>query len=141
MAIQAYGLKPYRVRPPARTDTYRFNVEAKVPPGATADQVKAMLRNLLTERFKLAFHYEKTETQAYALVVAKGGLKIKESAPPSPVAAPSGGAAQTKARTGHRRGRVYLLPSARRHGSRSRERPHPLGGKECPDGASGRVVQ
>ena len=96
MAIQAYGLKPYQLRPPARTDTYRFNVDAKVPPGATADQVKAMLRNLLTERFKLAFHYEKTETQAYALVVAKGGLKIKESAPSSSVAPAEGGAAQPK---------------------------------------------
>jgi uncharacterized protein (TIGR03435 family) len=96
MAIQAYGLKPYQLRPPVRTDTYRFNVEAKVPPGTTADQVKVMLRNLLAERFKLAFHYEKTETQAYALVVAKGGLKIKESAPPSPVAPPEGGAAQPK---------------------------------------------
>lgn len=96
MAIQAYGLKPYQLRPPARSDTYRFNVEAKVPTGATADQVKVMLRNLLAERFKLAFHYEKTETQAYALIVAKGGLKIKESAPPSPVAPPEGGAAQPK---------------------------------------------
>ena len=96
MAIQAYGLKPYQLRPPAVTDTYRYNVEAKVPPGATADQVKVMLRNLLAERFKLAFHYERRETPAYALVVAKGGVKIKESAPPSPVAPPEGGAAQPK---------------------------------------------
>ena len=95
MAIQAYGLKPYQLRPPARTDTYRFNVEAKVPPGATADQVKMMLRNLLTERFKLAFHYEKTETQAYTLVVAKGGIKIKESGPPS-VAPSENGAKQPR---------------------------------------------
>jgi uncharacterized protein (TIGR03435 family) len=96
MAIQAYGLKPYQLRPPARTDTYRFNGEAKVPSGATADQVRVMLRNLLTERFKLAFHYEKTETEAYALVVAKGGLKIKESAPPSAIAPSDAGAVQPK---------------------------------------------
>ena len=129
MAIQAYGLKPYQLRPPAGTDTYRFNVEAKVPPGATANQVRVMLRNLLTERFKLAFHYEKTETQAYALVVAKGGLKIKESAPASRLH-PRRAARATKARTGHRRGRVYRFCPARRHGSRPRERPHPLGGKQ-----------
>jgi uncharacterized protein (TIGR03435 family) len=90
MVIQAYGLKPYQLRPPAITDTYRFDVEAKAPPGSTADQVKVMLRNLLAERFKLAFHYEKAETRAYALVVTKGGLKIKESAPPE------AGAAQPK---------------------------------------------
>ncbi|MEO8368141.1 MAG: TIGR03435 family protein [Candidatus Solibacter sp.] len=96
MAIQAYGLKPYQVRPPVITDTYRFNVEAKVPPGATADQVKVMLRNLLAERFKLAFHYEKRETQAYALVVAKGGLKLKESTPPLPIAPPKNDTAKPK---------------------------------------------
>lgn len=98
IVIQAYGLKPYQLRPPARTDTYRFNVEAKVPLGATADQVKVMLRNLLAERFKLAFHYQKTETQAYALVVAKGGLKIKESASLFSVAPSEGGAAPPKPR-------------------------------------------
>jgi uncharacterized protein (TIGR03435 family) len=45
-------------------------------------------------RFTRAPSQLTTETQAYALVVAKGGLKIKESAPPSPVAPPEGGAAQ-----------------------------------------------
>lgn len=86
MAIQAYELKAYQLRPPASADTTRFNVAAKVPPGATAEQVKVMLRNLLAERFKLAFHYEKTEKQGYALVVAKSGLKMKESVPPATTA-------------------------------------------------------
>jgi uncharacterized protein (TIGR03435 family) len=91
MALQAYDLKPYQVRPAVSTDTSQFNVEAKVPPGATAEQVKAMLRNLLAERFKLAFHREKTEKQGYVLVVAKSGLKMKESAPdPPPASAESG---------------------------------------------------
>jgi uncharacterized protein (TIGR03435 family) len=84
MVIEAYGVKPYELRPPFSTDTYRFNVEAKVPPGATAAQVKVMLQNLLAERFKLAFHYQKSETQGYSLVVAKSGLKMKESSPPTP---------------------------------------------------------
>jgi uncharacterized protein (TIGR03435 family) len=51
-----------------------------------------MLRNLLAERFKLAFHYGKAETQGYALVVAKSGLKMQESAP-DPPAAPAEGVA------------------------------------------------
>lgn len=84
MVIQAYGVKPYELRPPVSTDTYRFNVEAKVPPGATAAQVKVMLQNLLAERFNLAFHYQKSETQGYSLVVAKSGLKMKESRSPAP---------------------------------------------------------
>jgi uncharacterized protein (TIGR03435 family) len=90
MALYAYGLKPYELRPPASTDTNQFNVEAKVSPGATAAQVKVMLRNLLAERFKLTLHYEKTETQGYALVVAKSGLKMREGGPPP--APPEGGA-------------------------------------------------
>lgn len=80
MALQAYGLKIYQLRPPYSQDAIGYNVEAKVPPGATAEQVKVMLQNLLTERFKMAFHYEKTETPGYALVVAKSGLKMAESA-------------------------------------------------------------
>jgi uncharacterized protein (TIGR03435 family) len=38
-----------------------------------------MLQNLLAERFKLTFHREKKEVQAYDLVVAKNGPKLKES--------------------------------------------------------------
>jgi uncharacterized protein (TIGR03435 family) len=62
----------------------RFNISAKVPPGATKEQLKLMLQNLLSERFKLAFHFEKKELQIYDLVVAKGGLKMKESPPEPP---------------------------------------------------------
>jgi uncharacterized protein (TIGR03435 family) len=86
MVLQAYGLKNYQLRPAFSPDADEFNVEAKVPPGATAEQVKMMLRNLLAERFKLVFHYDKGETQGYALVVAKSGLKMKESAPDTPPA-------------------------------------------------------
>ena len=96
MVITAYGVEPYRVRPLVITDTNRFDVEAKVPPGSTAEQVRMMLRNVLAERFKLKFHNEKIETQGYALVVAKGGLKLKESTPPLPIAPPDGDAAKPK---------------------------------------------
>jgi uncharacterized protein (TIGR03435 family) len=50
-------------------------------------QVKVMPRNLLAKHFKLA---EKTETHGYALVAAKSGLRMKESAP---LAAPAEGGA------------------------------------------------
>jgi uncharacterized protein (TIGR03435 family) len=86
MVVDAYGLKPYQVRPPYSEDNSRFNIVAKAPPGTTAAQIKLMLRNLLAERLKLAFHYEKTEVPGYALVVAKSGLKMKESAPAIPPA-------------------------------------------------------
>jgi uncharacterized protein (TIGR03435 family) len=39
-----------------------------------------MLQNLLAERFKLALHHETKELPMYALVVGKGGPKLKEAA-------------------------------------------------------------
>src|ERR1019366_4651230 len=84
MVLYAYGLKAYQIRPPASEDTTRFNVAAKVSSGVTAEQVRVMLRNLLADRFKLAFHHEKTEVKGYALVVAKRGSKMKESATDPP---------------------------------------------------------
>jgi uncharacterized protein (TIGR03435 family) len=38
-----------------------------------------MLRQLLNERFHLAFHRERKEMLIYALTVAKGGPKLKEA--------------------------------------------------------------
>jgi len=81
MALYAYSLKPEQLRPPVSTDATEFNLEAKVPPGATPEQVRAMLRALLAERLKLEFHRGKAEVDGYTLVVAKGGVKMKESAP------------------------------------------------------------
>ena len=47
-----------------------------------------MLQGLLAERFKLAIHRESKEQAVYAMVMGKGELKIKPSAPPP--AAPDG---------------------------------------------------
>jgi uncharacterized protein (TIGR03435 family) len=79
MVVTAYEVKGYQIRPPIAEDTALYDVTATVPAGATREQVKEMLRNLLTDRFKLAFHREQVELPGYALVVAKGGLKMKES--------------------------------------------------------------
>ena len=86
MVLQAFGLKPYQLSS-ALTDGAKFDVAAKIPPGATKEQVRTMLQSLLAERFKLAYHYEKKEMQVYDLVVGKGGVKMKESPPEPPPAA------------------------------------------------------
>ena len=57
----------------------RFNVSATIPDGTSKEQFRAMLQNLLVDRFKMATHWEKKEIQTRDLVVAKGGYKIKES--------------------------------------------------------------
>jgi uncharacterized protein (TIGR03435 family) len=60
----------------------RFDITAKVPAGATKEQVAGMLQNLLAERFHLTLHRVTKEFSGYALVVAKGGAKLRESAGP-----------------------------------------------------------
>src|SRR5262249_1031983 len=55
---------------------------------ATIDDVHTMLQNLLTARFHMKVHFDKKEMQAYTLVVAKGGLKMKPAAAGSAGAAP-----------------------------------------------------
>ena len=58
-----------------------FSIRAKVPEGATKEQLRQMQQNLLIERFGLKYHFEKKETQGYELVIGKNGPKLKESEP------------------------------------------------------------
>jgi uncharacterized protein (TIGR03435 family) len=71
-------------------DSQRFDVIAKVPDGATKKDAQIMLQNLLADRFKLKLHKESKAASVYELVVAKGGIKMKEAA--QTVAAPAEGA-------------------------------------------------
>jgi uncharacterized protein (TIGR03435 family) len=77
---RAYGIETFQLSAPDWMRATRFNIAAKVPMGATREQFKLMLQNMLAERFKLSVHFEKKEMQRSELVVAKGGPKLKESA-------------------------------------------------------------
>ena len=59
----------------------RFDITAKVPGGATKEQVTQMMVSLLKERFHFAYHLDKKDFDAYDLVVAKGGSKLKDAEP------------------------------------------------------------
>jgi uncharacterized protein (TIGR03435 family) len=59
----------------------RFDVEACGPENATRAQFQAMVRRLLTERFSLRVQQTSKEVNAYALVVARGGVRLKASEP------------------------------------------------------------
>jgi uncharacterized protein (TIGR03435 family) len=76
----AYQLKNYQVIGPDWIASERFDVAGKLPAGATRDQVPAMLQSMLEDRFKMKSHRDSKEFPVYALVVAKSGLKLKESA-------------------------------------------------------------
>lgn len=86
MLLTAYDLKNYQVNGPSWLDTERYDVAAKVPAGATKEQVRVMWQNLLRDRFGLALHHESKEFQVEDLVVGKDGSKLKES-PEDPDAA------------------------------------------------------
>ncbi|MGA9108105.1 MAG: TIGR03435 family protein [Bryobacteraceae bacterium] len=96
----AYDVKPYQISGPDWMGGMgeRFDILAKMPEGATKEQVPAMLQALLADRFKLAIHRESKERPVYELVVGKGGPKMKESPPDAP--APPAAAAKSDAAPG-----------------------------------------
>ena len=77
-------------------DKDRYVIDGKAPADLevamqkmnTTDRIQhdhAMRQSLLAERFHLKVHFEVREMPVYALVPAKGGLKIKAVADPAPV--------------------------------------------------------
>jgi uncharacterized protein (TIGR03435 family) len=83
----AYQVKTFQISGPEWLGSDRFSIVAKMPPGATREQVPEMMKALLADRFKLTFHRESKDQSVYALTVMKTGLKLTESAPDD--AAPS----------------------------------------------------
>ena len=81
LVAMAWQVANDRVDGPAWTENEGFDIIAKPAPGATRDEVFAMLRNLLMERFKLEIHHEQKPVPVYALVVARNGPKLHPSAP------------------------------------------------------------
>jgi uncharacterized protein (TIGR03435 family) len=88
----AYKIKPHQLSAPDWIGGERWDIQAKLPEGATKEQVPEMLQALLADRFKVRVHHDSKEVPVYALVVAKGGPKLKESPPD---AAPVEGAPPT----------------------------------------------
>jgi uncharacterized protein (TIGR03435 family) len=82
LICKAYDVKPYQVSGPPWLQTgQRFDIVANLPAGTTKEQVPQMLQALLADRFKLVVRKDTKEQTVYGLVVAKGGIKIKESDP------------------------------------------------------------
>jgi len=73
----AYKLRLYEISGPEWMVTDRFDIAARLPDGATKDDVPEMLRALLKDRFNLETHNELTDQPVLALVAAKGGAKLQ----------------------------------------------------------------
>ncbi len=57
----------------------RYDIVARADHAAGDDELMKLLQTLLVERFQLTFHHEKRILSGYALVAAKGGIKMTPS--------------------------------------------------------------
>jgi uncharacterized protein (TIGR03435 family) len=79
LLLSAYFVRPQQLAGPGWIDTTTYDINAKIPPGTTNDQFQLMLQSMLEDRFKLKLHHETRSIAGYNLVVAKGGLKLRDS--------------------------------------------------------------
>jgi uncharacterized protein (TIGR03435 family) len=78
----AYDVKDYQIIGPDWMASDHFDIVAKRPDGVEGEKaLRGMMASLLQDRFKITMHRETRDLPAYALVVGKGGLKIKEVPP------------------------------------------------------------
>jgi uncharacterized protein (TIGR03435 family) len=64
----------------------RFDIIAKAPPETPTDQLLAMLRTLLTERFHMVLHREQRRIPHFDLAVTKNGPKLPLAEGDAPMA-------------------------------------------------------
>jgi uncharacterized protein (TIGR03435 family) len=110
LLLEAFAIPSGLLLAPDWTDTDAFDISAKLPNGATHEQLPEMLQSLLEDRFGLTFHRGAKEGMVNALVVAKGGLKVKPAAPDSAQPAWVSVAAAAKAPYGYGRGARQMSP-------------------------------
>jgi uncharacterized protein (TIGR03435 family) len=60
-----------------KSKQFLYDVVAKGTPGASREQLQAMMQTLLRERFRLVTHREQKQMSYYALIPAKNGPKIR----------------------------------------------------------------
>lgn len=90
IVAQAYGIKAHDVFGPAWIASENFEIIAKIAPETAKlpeeqrwKQIQAMTQSLLADRFKLEVHRDTREMPVYALIPAKGGLRLGPIGPPS----------------------------------------------------------
>jgi uncharacterized protein (TIGR03435 family) len=82
LIVAAYDIQLFQLTSPNLPD--RHDVEARVPEGASKEQFRVMLQNLLAERFQLKLHHQPQEITVYTLVMGKGGSKLGSLQSPAP---------------------------------------------------------
>jgi len=78
LICSAYNVEDFQVSGgPKWVDDDRYDINAKAEGAANGAQLDVMLQTLLADRFQLAVHHEQKIGPAFALVVAKSGMKIQ----------------------------------------------------------------
>ena len=79
---QVYGLRDFQIIAAPQWNAIigdgrdrRYYIQAQGPESATQDQLKEMVKTLLSDRFQRRSHKETRDLPVYALVVAKDGVK------------------------------------------------------------------
>jgi uncharacterized protein (TIGR03435 family) len=108
--LYAYELHDYQLSGgPKWAASEAFDITAKAEaPTNKHDDLFAMLRTLLADRFQLVLRKETKPLPAYALVAAKGGLKLKP-APADAVGGTSSGSAKLTAHAASMKGIADLI--------------------------------
>jgi uncharacterized protein (TIGR03435 family) len=73
----AYRARDFQIVGPDWMTSVRFEIRAKLPQGASSDQIPEMLQALLAERFRLEIRHDTKDQNVYALLVGDGGAKLK----------------------------------------------------------------
>lgn len=77
LILTAYNIQNHQYSGPAWLDDERYNIEAKADTKVDQKEMQAMMQTMLADRFKLKVHHESKQVAGYALILAKGGLKLK----------------------------------------------------------------
>src|SRR5579862_3409381 len=104
----AFRIRDFQIVGPDWMSTARFAIDAKLPPGASTDQIPEMFQALLAERFNLTTRREMKEMSVYALLVGNEGPKLK----PAPEVAPDPKVPMAMGTDGKPRSLVYFGASA-----------------------------
>jgi uncharacterized protein (TIGR03435 family) len=76
----AWNIKDYQLLGgPNWATSNRYDIDARTETNASFEQMRPMLQALLKNRFQLALRHESKDLPVYALVAAKGGIKLMAS--------------------------------------------------------------
>jgi len=79
--MMAYGIQPAQIKGPDWIDGETYSITAKLPDGATKEQIPDMLKSLLVDRFHLQGHWDEQEELGYELLRSKGPSRFANSRP------------------------------------------------------------